>query len=70
MVLRIPKTVGDYSLLSDEPFKTLFEGEIARGNSFVCLRTDTRPQLFVDIERCMQEEMNGVRVVVYGVWLV
>lgn len=57
MVLRIPRTVGDTSLLEDEPFKTRF---LLRRPAAEGRNRKTRAVFYVDIEERMREEPGGV----------
>lgn len=60
MVLPIPKTVEDRSLLEQEPFKTYFEVQKYQGEPLSDRKTNARPRLFADIERAMRAEPSGV----------
>ncbi|KAI0690519.1 hypothetical protein BC835DRAFT_1417729 [Cytidiella melzeri] len=63
MVLRIPKTIGDKSLLEDEPFKSHFSGE----HSFKKLTRSGRNVLYSTIEKTMRETDGGLQAACY--WL-
>ena len=60
MVLRVPRTVDDQSLLEDEPFKTHFQ--LRRPAREGRNRKAVRPAFYVELERCMRDEPGGVSV--------
>ncbi len=59
MVLRVPSTVGDKSLLQDEPFKSRFEEKILER------RGHGRSLLFKRIEESMKSTTGGVRSLMF-----
>lgn len=60
MVLRIPHTLDDKSLLKDEPFKTQFEQRRLAKEG----RKKGRSPFYSNLEKTMRENSNGVSVFV------